>query len=234
MNKTAPHDARWPRDLDWAALRQLSHPSGKPGIRAFTIVELLAVFAISATLLALGITAAYGAMGKANSTRCLSSLRQVGTAIQLFSSDNSGRLPNTSHARAADGSSLSWTNTLSAYLSTNFVGRCPANKASQLPVTYAWNDLLVDSSGVGIPITRCRTPSATMAVGETSDTYTSEHFHFASARTRITFNQFKNDVAVDRHSSFSQYLFVDGHAEALSPNEIRSRLTTPNTSLIQP
>jgi len=206
----------------------------KPNYTAFTLVELLVVMAIGAVLFALGITAASGAMDRAHSTKCLSSLRQVGIALQLFTGDNAGRLPDTGHVRAADGSSLSWTNTLSSYLSTNFIGRCPANRKSPMAVTYAWNDLLVETNGVGIPLTRCRQPSATLAVAEASDAHTSEHFHFASARTRVTFNQFKTDVGVDRHNTFANYLFVDGHTELLSPDEIRSRLNSPNSTFLQP
>ncbi|MFZ4599175.1 MAG: type II secretion system protein [Terrimicrobiaceae bacterium] len=205
-----------------------------PKTIAFTLIEVLVVVAISSVLLALGITAAYGAIDKAHSTMCLNSLRQVGVAIQLYVADNSGRLPDTGHVRAADGASLSWTNTLSAYLSTNFIGRCPANRKSPMSVTYAWNDLLTESSGVGIPVTRCRARSTTLAVAEASDTYISEHFHFASARTRVTFNQFKADVGVDRHNTFANYLFVDGHTELLSPANVRDRLNAPNSTFLQP
>lgn len=202
-------------------------------LTGFTLVELLVVMAIAAVLFTLGLTAAYGAMDKAQSTKCLNSLRQAGIAIQLYTGDNAGRLPDTGHVRDANGNSLSWTNTLSAYLSTNFIGRCPANRTSPLAVTYAWNDLLVETSGAGIMVTRCRTPSATMAVAEASDTYYSEHFHFAEARS-ITFNTFKRDVGVNRHNSVANYLFVDGHTELLSPAEVRNRLGAANTPFLKP
>ena len=216
-------------------LTKMSHQTGhSPKISAFTLVELLVVMAISAVIFALGITAASGAMDRANSAKCLNTLRQVGGAIQIYTGDNSGRLPDTGHVRAADGSSLSWTNTLSAYLSTNFIGRCPANHKSPMPVTYAWNDLLVEVSGAGIPVSRCRAPSTTIAVAEVSDTYNSEHFHFASARTRVTFNQFKADAGVDRHNTFANYLFVDGHTELLPPTEIKTRLDAANSAFLQP
>ncbi|MFZ4775590.1 MAG: prepilin-type N-terminal cleavage/methylation domain-containing protein [Terrimicrobiaceae bacterium] len=203
-------------------------------ITAFTLVELLVVMAISAVLFTLGLSAAYGAIEKTHSSKCLSSLRQVGMAIQLYVGDNSGRLPDTGHIRAADGSSLSWTNTLSAYLSTNFIGRCPVNRKSPMAVTYGWNDLLTETSGDGIPVTRCRLPSTTLAVAEAADTYTSEHFHFASSRTRVTYNQFKSAVGVDRHGTSANYLFVDGHTELLSLSEIKNRLAAANSTFLTP
>lgn len=200
----------------------------------FTLLEILVAVSIVAILCTLGLSAASGAIENANSTKCLSSLRQVGVAVQLYAAENSGRLPDTGHSRAVDGSSLSWTNTLSGYLSTNFIGKCPANEKSPVPVTYAWSDLLVDSAGTGIPITQCRAPSSTLAVAEVSDSYISEHFHFSSARTRVTYNQFKADVGVNRHGSFANYLFVDGHAERLPPDEVKTRLNASGTRFLQP
>lgn len=201
---------------------------------AFTLLELLVVIVIVAVLFTLGVNVAYGAMARAHSTKCLSNLRQVGVAIQLYTGDNGGRLPDTGHVRAEDGTSLSWTNTLSAYLSTNFIGRCPANKDSVMPVTYGWNDQLTATDGTGISVMRCRAPASTLAVAETADTYTSEHFHFGATRSRMTFNQFKSSVGVDRHEKTANYLFVDGHAESLSTTDIRTRLNSTDTIFLQP
>ncbi len=209
-------------------------PTRSTNPHAFTLVELLVVVAILAILCTLGISVAQGAVTRMHSTKCLTSLRQVGIAIQLYTGDHAGRLPDTGHVRTADGSSLSWTNTLSEYLSKNFIGRCPANQDSPVAVTYGWNDLLTDSSGAGILVSRCRAPGSTIAVAETADTYTSEHFHFASARTRVTFNQFKSSVGVDRHGTTANYLFVDGHTENLTATDIRNRLNAPDSTLIQP
>jgi prepilin-type N-terminal cleavage/methylation domain-containing protein/prepilin-type processing-associated H-X9-DG protein len=200
----------------------------------FTLVELLVVLAITTLLVALGWGAVRGGMEKARALTCLNSMRQVGLAVQMHATDHAGRLPNTSHRRAPDGSSLSWTVTLKDYLGPDFSPRCPCNPDSPAVSTYAWNDSLTESTGEGIPITRCRTPAATLLLGETADGYYSEHFHFASARSRITYNQFKSSVAVDRHGKFAHYLFVDGHVEALGDSEIKNRLNTPNSPFIKP
>lgn len=200
----------------------------------FTLVELLAVVAVLGILTTLGLGAASFAVERGRATTCLASMRHVGTAVQMYAADHSARLPNTSHLRAPDGSSLSWTVTLADYLGSDFLGKCPSNAKSPASVTYAWNDCLTDSLGQGIPVVNCRTPSATLLLGETADGYVSEHFHFAAARSRITFNQFRASVAVDRHEGFAHYLFVDGHVEALSPDSVRARLNAPNTSFIKP
>lgn len=196
----------------------------------FTLIELLVVTAISGVLIALGVGVAQGSFKKAHSTKCLSSLRQIGLAVHLYAGENDGRLPNTSHA----GVDLSWVATLSGYLSTNFIGRCPVNPKSSDPVTYAWNDLLAGTDGVGVKVPLCREPSSTLAVAETADSYSSEHFHFAGSRTRVTFNQFKSAVGVNRHGQTANYLFVDGHTESLTVNEVKNRLSAAAGTFLEP
>ncbi len=200
----------------------------------FTLLELLVVVAIIGVLAVLGLSVASSAMKKSKATKCLNSLRQVGVAIRAYVNDNDGRMPDTSHARADDGTSLAWVNTLSIYLGSDFIGRCPANEVSRANVTYGWNDLLVETDGTGIPSARCRTPASTLAVAESADSYTSEHFHFAGARHRITFNRFKSSVAVERHGQGANYLFVDGHIESLSPVEIKQRLDLTDSTFLKP
>lgn len=79
-----------------------------------------------------------------------------------------------------------------------------------------------------------RTPSATLLVAETADTYSSEHFHFAGSRSRVTYNQFKAAVGVERHSGSANYLFADGHTEILSPTEIKTKLSATESAFLIP
>lgn len=201
---------------------------------AFTLVELLVVLAIIGVLATLGLSVATAAMQKSKATKCLSSLRQISVAVRVYVGDHDGRLPDTGHARAEDGTSLSWLNTLGTYLGPKFIGRCPANTTSQMAVTYGWNDLLTETNGDGIPASRCQAQSATLAVGEISDTYNSEHFHFAGSRSGVTFNQFKSAVGVERHVGAANYLFVDGHVESLAPSEVKTRLAAADSHFLQP
>ena len=89
--------------------------------RAFSLIELLSVVAIIGILTTLAYAGVGAAISKGNATRCLANMRQVGTAIQMFAGENGGRLPSVDHA-----AQISWTNTLAAFLGTNFIGRCPA------------------------------------------------------------------------------------------------------------
>ena len=152
-----------------------------PRHHGFTLVEILVTTAIMALLTMIALAAVGGSLDRAQSTRCLQSMRQVGAAMQMHAGDNNGLLPSSSHLRAADGSSLSWTSTLSVYLGTNFLGRCPAVRDHRSRITYGWNDLLTETNGAGIPLARCRTPRSTMVLGELATSQSSEHFHFRGA-----------------------------------------------------
>jgi prepilin-type processing-associated H-X9-DG protein/prepilin-type N-terminal cleavage/methylation domain-containing protein len=200
---------------------------------AFTLVELLTVLAIIATLTTLGLAATRGVSEKTKTARCLNDLRQVGVAVQLYVGDNSGRFPNTSH----QGVAASWTNTLADFLKTNFLGRCCAVPKHRSRLTYAWNDSLADAQGYGVTAPAFRSPSTTMVVAELATNLTGEHFHFSGTRggaSRITPNQFRGEVNVTCHGSSANYLFADGHVENLSTNEVHRRLTQADSSFLVP
>ncbi|MFZ4483372.1 MAG: prepilin-type N-terminal cleavage/methylation domain-containing protein [Chthoniobacterales bacterium] len=210
-------------------------PAREGDSTGFTLVEFLVAMAVVALLSAFALAAAGGANERAKSVQCLHSMRQVGTAMQMYTGDYNGHLPSSSHLRSADGSSLSWTNTLSAYLGTNFIGRCPSVPEHRARITYGWNDFLTDTNGAGITLALCRSPSTTMVLGELALDQSSEHFHFRGAsRGRVTPSFFRSMVNVECHGSGANYLFADGHAESLVWVEVQKRLSQTNNIFLQP
>lgn len=80
-------------------------------LRSFTLVELLVVIAIIGLLAGLSVPAISRARAKAESTGCVNNLRQIGTAINLFATENNGYLPYSSGPNAAgSGNSYGWDN----------------------------------------------------------------------------------------------------------------------------
>jgi prepilin-type N-terminal cleavage/methylation domain-containing protein len=126
---------------------------GNPGSeygprRAFTLVELLTVIAVIALLAALLFPVFARAREAARATACLSNLKQIGLAVQLYLQDYDNvfpmnRLPDSTHTFAGCtatgkepegglfGSSITWKRVLFTYIKNSKVLECPSN-------TYAW------------------------------------------------------------------------------------------------
>jgi len=84
-------------------MKSLWHPRKN---RAFTLVELLVVIAIIAILAALLLPALLGGKKRAQRIQCISNLKQIGLASQIFAHDHQGRFPM--QVPEADGGSLAY------------------------------------------------------------------------------------------------------------------------------
>jgi prepilin-type N-terminal cleavage/methylation domain-containing protein/prepilin-type processing-associated H-X9-DG protein len=124
-------------------------PAGSRFERAFTLIELLVVIAILAIIAALLLPGLSRAKESGRGTACLSNLRQIGVALQLYVNDNQNRLPVMRDApvgtNAVPDPLPSPDLVLSNELGNVQVLRCPSDKRKVYEETrssYAWNSLL--------------------------------------------------------------------------------------------
>ena len=116
---------------------------------AFTLVEMLVIIAVIGVLAALLLPTLGRAKESARATACLSNLRQVGIALQLYVQDHENRLPVMYDALISTNGPSTNTTTidivLSNYLGSPNILRCRSDDKDLFEKTassYAWNSLL--------------------------------------------------------------------------------------------
>lgn len=137
--------------------------------KGFTLIELLVVIAIIAILAAILFPVFAQAREKARSTSCLSNLKQIGTALQLYTDDYDETLPFRGQKGAWPGndtidypqqrlgpvqdpwlggispSYFSWMDCIYPYVKNNQMFVCPSNKTTvtwDFWATWAGHDKL--------------------------------------------------------------------------------------------
>jgi prepilin-type N-terminal cleavage/methylation domain-containing protein/prepilin-type processing-associated H-X9-DG protein len=118
--------------------------------RAFTTIELLVVIAIIALIAALLFPVISHAREAGRRTRCLSNLRQIGMALQLYLGDYDetfpmNRFPDAQHPLnhewgGLQGSSYNWKRALLTYLKSVQILECPSN-------AYLWSADFIENFG---------------------------------------------------------------------------------------
>jgi prepilin-type N-terminal cleavage/methylation domain-containing protein len=99
------------------------------GRYGFTLIELLVVISIIAVLLAVLLPSLSIVRMHAKRVASTSNMRQIGLAMELYTEDNRGFFPETSHGlTGAAARERSWIYTLSSYIGdVNEVRICPAD-----------------------------------------------------------------------------------------------------------
>src|ERR1700722_7726520 len=146
-----------PQGRDIALRCPLGRGGAQPllnAIRAFTLIELLFVIAISGPRAGLLLPVLSRAKAKARNATCQSQLRQLGAAIRVYTDDNGNLLPSAeilpslpidpAHPlpRICDvlGKLVGWTDADTNGVATVF--RCPSDNAKRFETegaSYEWN-----------------------------------------------------------------------------------------------
>jgi prepilin-type processing-associated H-X9-DG protein len=197
---------------------------------------LLAVIAIVATLASVSLIGYQRTLVSAKATACLAHLRAIGVASALFSTENDGLFPQSTH----QGPRSAWQYVLPAYLDgqADEVFKSPLAPNPAQPFSYAINDYLTKSP-YGAPqlnySRRQNVDSATQTLLFSLMTAAygpTDHFHFAGGG--ISSASFQGQVQTDVANGRGHYLYVDGHASAVTWDQIQTELNRPGSKFIDP
>jgi prepilin-type N-terminal cleavage/methylation domain-containing protein/prepilin-type processing-associated H-X9-DG protein len=102
----------------------------------FTLVELLAVISIISLLIGLSVPALSRARENARRTKCLSNVRQLQIALQLYADGYDGRVPPRDYEAGAV-----WVDRLEPYYANRKVLHCPTDPR-RVEVSYLMNGFI--------------------------------------------------------------------------------------------
>ena len=129
--------------------------------RGFTLIELLVVIAIIAILAAILFPVFAKAREAARGTSCRSNLKQIGTALMMYTQDYDETYPNRRFGTAArpTGDDVnSWRTVIQPYVKNNQLFTCPSNPSNQTistdptyKISYAANFNYGDQPRPGSP-----------------------------------------------------------------------------------
>lgn len=113
--------------------------------RGFTLVEILISLGVIALLASIAIPSLRIARARADSTKCVSHLRSLGVALNLYLADHQMVMPDIEAGRADKNEDLPVIdNTIDSYVDNKTVFTCPAGRAiaEKSGTSYYWNSAI--------------------------------------------------------------------------------------------
>jgi len=234
------------------------HSARRGGLRAaFTLIELLVVIAIVAILAAILFPVFAQAREKARATACMSNLKQIGTATQMYVQDYDDRLffrasaaiPSVSRSGAIVPTvaqpPVLWWNALQPYLRSAQLLVCPSDPAPA-PSKDTSGAVTVMRSYIAVRAAEAMAgslvefPTDTIVIMDKWDRTAGPN---PAAITDSWIEPFNGDfdyyptfrrmkIAGDRHMEGVNCSFFDGHAKLMMPGTIDASVTLTGCSLV--
>jgi prepilin-type N-terminal cleavage/methylation domain-containing protein/prepilin-type processing-associated H-X9-DG protein len=113
--------------------------------RGFTLVEILVSIGIVTLLAAIAIPSLRVARARADSAKCVSHLRSLGVALNLYLADHQMIMPDIEAGRASKTEDVPVIdNTIDSYVDNQGIFTCPAGRhvAEKSGTSYYWNSAL--------------------------------------------------------------------------------------------
>lgn len=174
--------------------------------RGFTLIELLVVIAIIAILASILFPVFSKAREQARKAQCISNVRQIAQAIQMYVQDNGSQYPGN------DASS--WVSKIASYLgNSDKMFQCPSDTVKDSgAVSYAFAGVLTRKDGSGVKESNVLSPSEVGCVVDAtpSETYPTGRLVGGGGMLAEADNA---ALPATRHSKGAVAGFCDGHAK---------------------
>ena len=179
--------------------------------RGFTLIELLVVIAIIAILAAILFPVFARAREKARQSACLSNLKQIGLAFQMYAQDYDERVCHYfSRDHANNNARIYWNLLLQPYIKNTQVQHCPSRSGATLSYGYNYHHL-IGAGGAGWSLADVDYPAEHLAMCD-------NHNVLAGCPHNSSYTYYTPGLNPLPHNEGINVVFVDGHAKWLKPD----------------
>jgi prepilin-type N-terminal cleavage/methylation domain-containing protein/prepilin-type processing-associated H-X9-DG protein len=231
--------------------------TGKP--KAFTLIELLVVIAIIAILAAILFPVFAQAREKARATACMSNMKQIGTALQMYMQDDDEQLffrattgATSTRANVAVAKTdpaynpLQWWNLLMPYIKNTGIYSCPSDAGPTTSPDSNGNPNILRSYIASCAVedltdAQVSNPTETIVITEKWDVGPTgsaigdswmEAFDGDMAPITSNITKYPLGYIGIRHQGGVNASFFDGHAKWLSPGTISNSRDLTGCTLV--